>query len=255
MGRARTVNVDLPRNLGRDPERRLRYKRPDTWRYVSLNDVPEATAIVAAGVINEAFGHKPPRGERHRYADAFRRYDWTAADPAIRAIATAKLPDLFPGTEMSARARNPWAFARPSAAALMDGMRPIPKHEIGAPSGLKWVRDLFNSTKKNAGARSIEFGLTPEDVEALIVRSRGRCEVSGLPLSIDRYGDGKVVRRPWAPSIDRIESGRGYSPENCRLVCCAVNYAMSAWGEDVLVEIAKAIARRRIVRTESIGRN
>lgn len=46
-------------------------------------------------------------------------------------------------------------------------------------------------------------------------------------------------RRPLAPSIDRIDSSLGYTRQNCRIVCAAVNYAMNVWGEDVLWRLFK----------------
>ena len=46
-------------------------------------------------------------------------------------------------------------------------------------------------------------------------------------------------------SLDRIDSSKGYTVENCRLVCTAVNLAMNEWGEDVLERIALYYRRKR----------
>ena len=65
----------------------------------------------------------------------------------------------------------------------------------------------------------------------------GRCALSGLR----QVGSGKVLR-PFAPSLDRIDSTGGYTRDNVRLVCQAVNFALNAYGEDVFREIATATA-------------
>jgi hypothetical protein len=45
---------------------------------------------------------------------------------------------------------------------------------------------------------------------------------------------------PFAPSVDRRLSSGGYTEDNVRLVCVAVNFAMGQWGEDVFLHLAKA---------------
>ena len=66
--------------------------------------------------------------------------------------------------------------------------------------------------------------------------SGGVCAVSGL-----RFNDAKMgaaTRRPFAPSLDRIDCSQGYVFNNCRLVCTCVNLAMSDYGEDALIVVA-----------------
>ena len=60
-------------------------------------------------------------------------------------------------------------------------------------------------------------------------RCEGRCAVSGLEFSEVQVGGGRA-RRPYAPSLDRIDTRRGYEPDNVRLVCAVANFAMNAWG-------------------------
>jgi hypothetical protein len=73
---------------------------------------------------------------------------------------------------------------------------------------------------------------------ALLRRSNGFCEVTGIALDLT----GPINRRanPYGPSIDRIDSAQGYHLANCRIVCYAVNIAMGTWGEEVLIRVAKA---------------
>jgi hypothetical protein len=101
----------------------------------------------------------------------------------------------------------------------------------------KWAREAWRTARKNAGTRRIEFSLTAEQVARLLRRSDGRCEITGIPLSLEREGR---TRSPWRPSLDRIKSEAGYSFGNCRVVCCAVNLAMNEWGVSVLDKLARA---------------
>lgn len=91
---------------------------------------------------------------------------------------------------------------------------------------------VFRVCRRNAGQRGIPFELTLTDFMALIERSGGRCEVSGIPFSDEKVGS--ATRRPYMVSIDRIDATQGYTVENVRLVCCIVNYAMMDWGEQPL---------------------
>lgn len=106
-----------------------------------------------------------------------------------------------------------------------------------------YFRRMLGHTKHNASARGIRFELTLDDVESLYLASKGHCEVSGLPFDM-RQVEG-ANRRPYLPSIDRRDGFLGYSRDNCRMVCCAVNLAMNEFGEDVLWEIASSMAMLR----------
>jgi hypothetical protein len=68
-----------------------------------------------------------------------------------------------------------------------------------------------------------------------------RCALTGIQFDLCVVGTGQA-RRPFAPSLDRIDSSEGYTRDNTRLVCQAVNFALNAFGEDVFREIALAAA-------------
>lgn len=102
----------------------------------------------------------------------------------------------------------------------------------------KWAKRLLDGAKWRSGKGGITFSLTLDDIKHMADRAGGRCEVSGVPFCGDN-SCGK--RRPFAPSIDRKVPEDGYVPENCRLVCFAVNVALSDWGEDVLNRVASGV--------------
>ena len=63
--------------------------------------------------------------------------------------------------------------------------------------------------------------------------------LSGLAFRLTEVGSG-AARRPYAPSLDRIDATLPYSRANCRLVLQAVNFALNSFGDDVFLEMARA---------------
>ena len=100
-----------------------------------------------------------------------------------------------------------------------------------------WARQVFARARLRARKGHLEFSLTLEDMHILWERCEGRCSVSGLDFSLERF-DHARVKHPFGPSIDRIDPMKGYTLANTRLVCTAANFAMNQWGQDVLRQIA-----------------
>ncbi|MEQ9145436.1 MAG: hypothetical protein RLO08_13875 [Parvibaculaceae bacterium] len=87
----------------------------------------------------------------------------------------------------------------------------------------------------------------PVDLQHLVhlwVRQNGRCAVSGLPFSDERFEDA-LVKHPYRASLDRIDPWRPYLEGNMRLVCTAVNFGMGQWGDEVLRRIAEGMTAKR----------
>lgn len=101
---------------------------------------------------------------------------------------------------------------------------------------------LFRKTRNGAKHRGIQFDIDLEHVRELYDNSGGRCAVTGIPFEFS-YLRGER-QPPWAPSLDRIDSKRGYVPGNVRVVCSSVNVAMGQWGERVLRRISDYMRRR-----------
>lgn len=108
---------------------------------------------------------------------------------------------------------------------------------------MKHLRRSFGRISGRALRKKIEFDLTWDDCQMMMSRAAGRCEVSGIPFHLDGIGD--LSRRPFAPSVDRIQSKIGYTAANCRLVCVAVNVAMNEWGVDTLMLVLQSIKSLR----------
>ena len=104
-----------------------------------------------------------------------------------------------------------------------------------------WVKGIFKSAQQGARTRGLPFDLTLEDVQAMAEAQDGVCAVTGMRFSLRKPKRG--IKKPWAPSIDRIDSSLGYSPENCRIVTIFANIAMSDWGDWVISELKQELFR------------
>jgi hypothetical protein len=108
--------------------------------------------------------------------------------------------------------------------------------------GPRWARDAVNaanSRNKKMGY-SEEFKL--EDLIFLWNECKGKCFISGLEFSFLRVGSGQA-QRPFAPSLDRIDSAKPYTRGNVRIVLQVANFAMNAWGLSPLHQLAAGILR------------
>jgi hypothetical protein len=104
----------------------------------------------------------------------------------------------------------------------------------------KFVNYLYGNAKQGADKRGLEFSLTKKDIMQLCIESKGKCALSGLPLSSE-YND------PMKASIDRIDSDIGYTRENVHLVGTMVNIAKNKYSVELFVEMCKGVARNATV--------
>jgi hypothetical protein len=103
------------------------------------------------------------------------------------------------------------------------------------------LRQLQAGARKRAGK---SYDLPPGFTASLFERQGGRCAVTGIRFSLEEYPHA-LVKHPFAPSLDRMDSKVGYTVSNVRLVCVAVNFGMNQWGEDVFMRLARAAVEYR----------
>lgn len=101
-----------------------------------------------------------------------------------------------------------------------------------------WCGILYRNSKKRAEKNSMAFDISEDYLQRLWVNGDGKCALTGIRFSCD--GADSAARRPFAPSLDRIDRRKGYIKRNVRIVCVAVNMALFTWGENVFDEVVKA---------------
>lgn len=102
---------------------------------------------------------------------------------------------------------------------------------------------LHAQAKVGAAFRSLPFELTVDDVYTLGDECGWCCAVTRMEFSSERPKGTR--RRPFMPSIDRIDCSLGYTRENCRMVCVITNIALADWGEECLYRLALQFVQTR----------
>ena len=99
---------------------------------------------------------------------------------------------------------------------------------------------LWRGVVGRAKRKGLEVTIGQEWIRQKLLQ--GKCEVTGLPFSMEGQNKGRCG--PFRPSIDRIDASKGYTPENCRVICWGLNMGLSEWGEETYALIARAYLDR-----------
>ncbi len=84
--------------------------------------------------------------------------------------------------------------------------------------------------------RPTENPATLDDLMELWERQEGKCALSAIPMT---WAQGKVT--PTSITLDRIDHKGGYSKDNLRLLCYAVNTFRGNGSDEDMLAIAKAL--------------
>lgn len=102
-----------------------------------------------------------------------------------------------------------------------------------------WI-PAIEATKQRAKIKGIPFELTFEWGKK---RWTGFCELTGLPFTIGHRG--KPGAGFFSPSIDKIESNKGYTPANCRFVLHCVNTFKFTGTDEQMYLVAEALIKNK----------
>ena len=96
---------------------------------------------------------------------------------------------------------------------------------------------MLKNCKQSFERRNIFFDLVLEDILPAV--EAGHCELTGLPF--DFKPSKEKSKNPYAPSVDRIDSDKGYTRDNVRVVLWAVNQALGECSDEESLPILKAL--------------
>ena len=99
---------------------------------------------------------------------------------------------------------------------------------------------LASVAKYRAKAKGLPFSLNDADLAAMQATiDAGLCQATGIPFNL-------IGGKTWdSPSIDRIDSAKGYVSGNIRVVLYCLNVMANTWGDTKVLEIADAIRAAR----------
>jgi len=104
---------------------------------------------------------------------------------------------------------------------------------------------LLNTTKRRAKEKELEYSLTPDCLLKLFYKQNEKCAVTGLPFIFECNPNGEKIYTPFGPSIDRIDSKKGYTEDNIRLVCVMVNLAINMFGDKLFDKMCEAYIKKK----------
>ena len=90
---------------------------------------------------------------------------------------------------------------------------------------------MLNAARWRAKKNGLEFTLTKQDI---IIPTHG--PVLGIPLEITQEGS-RSRRCENAPSIDRINNSKGYTPSNIAIISWRANRMKNGWSLDELEQL------------------
>ena len=108
-----------------------------------------------------------------------------------------------------------------------------------------WYRNIriswFNRYKTQAQIRNYEFTITIDHVADLMEKHNFKCALSKLDISFPEQGtvnDGSM-----RASIDRIDSSKGYTPDNIQIITKKINMMKQQYSQEEFIEMCKLVAK------------
>ena len=111
-----------------------------------------------------------------------------------------------------------------------------------------FIKKLLLTTKHNINKRSkdLEYTIIENDIKKLYDSTNGKCAITGISMThIARQNKDKIPKNKWNMSIDRIDSNKGYIPNNIQLVCSIVNKMKGDLRDSKLLLVCHNIYRTR----------
>lgn len=96
----------------------------------------------------------------------------------------------------------------------------------------------LQACRKRAKDKGLDFELDKKYMLQLYLKQEGKCALTGLLFEFNFNEN--FSKRPFSLSIDRINSKLGYTKNNVRFICSAVNSALSEYGDNVFDIICQA---------------
>lgn len=80
-----------------------------------------------------------------------------------------------------------------------------------------FCKRLVSDAQNRSRQKGFEFSMTTEAVVKMYFDQGGRCAYSDLRLSFEPRAEN------WCASLERVNPERGYTPDNCALICLELN--------------------------------
>lgn len=100
--------------------------------------------------------------------------------------------------------------------------------------------ESFKAAKSRANSKGLDFSIDFEWLWEQYVSQNGKCLLTGIQFKLERNKFAERFSFPFSVSIDRIDSGQGYTKQNTRLVCTIVNLALNRFGDEAFKQMCES---------------
>lgn len=95
------------------------------------------------------------------------------------------------------------------------------------------VKARYLGLKYRALKKNLDCDITEDYLNQLLINQNNKCYYTQI-----EFDNSSEV---YSFSVDRIDSFKGYTKDNVRLVCSAINYMKAEYSEDLFLALNKAI--------------
>lgn len=115
------------------------------------------------------------------------------------------------------------------------GINQAKRRQLPRGRAIALMSDARSSSKK----RKLKIDISNDWVEEKL--NSGVCELTGIPFDFNPSKN--TYLNKCAPSLDRINSNKGYTKDNVRVVLCAVNNALGQYTDEEILPILKVLVK------------
>jgi hypothetical protein len=106
---------------------------------------------------------------------------------------------------------------------------------------------FFSRILEGARVRNIQVSITIDYILDLLQKQKYKCALSGIPLIMSKTfsKDRTDKESSTTASLDRIDSSKGYTPENVQWIHKDINKMKNKFDQNYFIEICKKISHRK----------
>jgi len=100
------------------------------------------------------------------------------------------------------------------------------------------IKQLVRTARTNAKRKNLDFEINYQLITDLVDKQNSKCALTAFDF---QYTNSKEYRsQPFLPSIDRINSKKGYTLFNTQMVCNMVNKAKNEYIQELFDQMCEA---------------
>lgn len=98
-----------------------------------------------------------------------------------------------------------------------------------------WFRNIVRGCKNRAIKKNIAYEIDENFIENLLIKQHGRCNISNIEFIFEK------TNKYYTPSIDRIDSKKGYTKDNVQIILRVINIMKTDLNQKEFINICTSI--------------